>query len=91
MKGSTKYMNINWKVRIKNPVFWITMIPSIVSLLYLVLAAFGVTPSITENVFTDALLVLVNALTTVGILVDPTTKGVSDSAQAMTYDKPKAK
>jgi len=83
-------MKINWKVRIKNPVFWVTVIPSIVSLVYLVLAAFDVTPSVTENVIIDAVLVLINALTTVGILVDPTTKGVSDSAQAMTYDKPKS-
>lgn len=82
-------MNINWKVRIKNPVFWVTVIPSIVSLAYLVLAVFGVTPSITENVIVDALLALVGALTTVGVLVDPTTKGVSDSKQAMGYDKPK--
>jgi len=83
-------MHINWKVRIKNPIFWVTVIPSIVSLVYLVLAAFGVTPSITENVFTDALLTLIGALTTVGVLVDPTTKGVSDSTQAMTYNKPKS-
>lgn len=82
-------MNINWKVRIKNPVFWATVIPSIVSLAYLVLAVFGVTSSITENVIVDALLALVGALTTVGVLVDPTTKGVSDSKQAMGYDKPK--
>lgn len=84
-------MNINWKVRIKNPVFWVTVIPSIVSLVYLALSTFGITPSITENAFTDALLALVNALATVGILVDPTTKGVSDSTQAMTYNKPKSK
>lgn len=82
-------MNINWKVRIKNPVFWVTVIPSIVSLVYLVLAVFGVTPSITENVIIDGLLAVVGALTTVGVLVDPTTKGVSDSKQAMGYDKPK--
>ena len=83
-------MKINWKVRIKNPVFWVTVIPSIVSAVYLVLAAFRVTPSVTENVITDALLAAVGALTTVGVLVDPTTKGISDSAQAMTYDKPKS-
>lgn len=82
-------MNINWKVRIKNPVFWVTVIPSIVSLVYLVLAVFSVTPSVTENAIVDALLALVGALTTVGVLVDPTTKGVSDSKQAMSYDKPK--
>lgn len=83
-------MNINWKVRIKNPVFWVTVIPSIVSVVYLVLSVFGATPSITENVIVDALLAVVGALTTVGVLVDPTTKGVSDSKQAMDYDKPKS-
>lgn len=82
-------MNINWKVRIKNPVFWVSMIPSVVSLVYLVLAVFGITPSVTENVIVDTLLAVVGALTTVGVLVDPTTKGVSDSKQAMGYDKPK--
>lgn len=83
-------MNINWKVRIKNPVFWVTVIPSIVSVVYLLLAAFGVTPSVTENVIVDGLLAVVGALTTVGVLVDPTTKGVSDSKQAMGYAKPKS-
>ncbi|HJC42005.1 MAG TPA: phage holin, partial [Candidatus Intestinimonas pullistercoris] len=41
----------------------------------------------------DRLLDVVNALFAVlallGIVADPTTKGVGDSAQAMTYDKPK--
>lgn len=82
-------MNINWKVRIKNPVFWVTVIPGIVSVIYQILTIFGVTPSITENVIVDGLLALVSALTTVGVLVDPTTKGLSDSTQAMGYDKPK--
>lgn len=82
-------MNINWKVRIKNPVFWVTVIPSIVSMVYMVLSVLGVTPSISESAIIDALLALVGALTTVGILVDPTTKGLSDSTQAMGYAKPK--
>lgn len=82
-------MNINWKVRIKNPVFWVTVIPSLVSVLYQILAVAGVTPSVTENMIVDGLLALVGGLTTIGVLVDPTTKGVSDSTQAMGYDKPK--
>ena len=58
-------------------------------MIYQILTIFGVTPSITENVIVDGLLALVSALTTVGVLVDPTTKGLSDSTQAMGYDKPK--
>ena len=83
-------MKINWKVRIKNPVFWVTVIPSLVSVVYLVLSVLGVTPSISESALVDALLAVVGALTTVGVLVDPTTKGVSDSTQAMGYEKPKS-
>ena len=41
----------------------------------------------------EKLLDVVNALFAVlallGIVTDPTTSGVSDSAQALTYDKPK--
>ena len=41
----------------------------------------------------DRLLDVVNALFAVlallGVVADPTTKGVGDSAQALTYDKPK--
>ena len=46
-----------------------------------------------HGVDVDKLLAVVNALfgvlTILGIVTDPTTKGVGDSTQALTYDKPK--
>lgn len=82
-------MKINWKVRLKNPVFWMTMIPALASFVYTVLGCFGVVPSISEDVLVNALTSIITALATVGVLVDPTTKNVSDSNKAMMYSEPR--
>lgn len=82
-------MKINWKVRIKNPVFWTTLIPAAVTFAYTLLSLAGIFPSISEEMMVKGLFCIITGLTTLGVLVDPTTAGVSDSAQAMTYDKPK--
>ena len=81
-------MKINWKVRLKNPVFWLTVIPAGIALVYTVLGLFGVVPSISEDVLVNAVTAIISALTTVGVLVDPTTKGVGDSDRALTYEEP---
>lgn len=82
---------INWKVRIKNKTFWLALIPAILVLIQVILALFGVSFDITD--LQEKLLAVVNAafvlLTVLGIVVDPTTKGVSDSEQARTYTEPK--
>ena len=82
------YMKINWKVRLKNPVFWLTVIPAAVTFIYTVLGAFGVVPAISEEMIVNIITALVSALTTLGVLVDPTTKGVGDSERALGYDSP---
>ena len=81
-------MKINWKVRLKNPVFWLTVIPAVIALVYTVLGLFGVVPTISEDVLVNAVTAIISALTTVGVLIDPTTKGVGDSERAMTYEVP---
>ena len=89
-KGGTK-VKINWKIRIKNRNFWITIIPAVLLLVQTVAAVFGVSIDLGE--LGDKLIALVNAafvvLTILGIVTDPTTSGISDSEQAMGYDKPK--
>lgn len=85
--------NINWLVRIKNKQFWLTLIPAVLLLIQVVAAVFGYTLDLGD--LGNKLLAVVNALFAVlsilGIVTDPTTKGVSDSAQAMTYTQPKEK
>lgn len=81
-------MKLNLKVRMKNPVFWLTIIPAVIAFIYSIIGIFGIVPSISEDVTVNALTAIVTALTTLGVLVDPTTSGVSDSERAMTYDEP---
>ena len=81
-------MKINFKVRAKNPVFWLTVIPALVTFVYTVLGACGVVPSLSQDVVVNIVTALISALTTIGVLVDPTTKGVGDSARALGYDRP---
>lgn len=81
-------MKINLKVRFKNPVFWLTVIPTVITFVYTVLGAFGVVPAISQEMIVNIVTALISALTTIGVLVDPTTKGVGDSERALGYDKP---
>lgn len=76
---------MNWKIRLRNPVFWTTVTAAGATLVYSILALFDVVPRMTESAFMNAVTVVVSALTTLGVLVDPTTKGIKDSARAMTY------
>ncbi len=89
-------MSINWKVRIKNPVFWAQVAVAIVAP---ILAGLGLQweDMTTWAAFGDALfkavmnpVIVVSVIVSLwGIINDPTTKGLSDSAQAMTYTEPK--
>lgn len=84
-------MSINWKVRLRNKTFWLSLIPAALLLVQVVAAVFGYTLDLGD--LGNKLLAVVNALFAVlsilGVVTDPTTKGVSDSAQAMNYDVPK--
>lgn len=78
-------MKINWKARFKNKTFVITFVTLIVAFIFQILGLFGIIPSISEETIVNILTIGVNVLATLGVLVDPTTDGVSDSDRAMTY------
>ena len=84
-------MNINWKVRIANLNFWLALIPAALLLVQVVAAVFGFTLDLGDlgNKLLDVVNAVFALLTILGIVTDPTTKGISDSTQAMSYDKPK--
>lgn len=80
-------MKINWKVRLKNKTFWILFIPALLILIQTVATLFGVSLDLSE--LQGKLLAIVEAVfVLVGVIVDPTTKGISDGAIGLTYDEP---
>lgn len=82
---------INWTVRLKNKTFWLSLIPAVLLLVQVVAAVFGINLDMGD--LGNKLLAVVNAvfavLVILGVVNDPTTAGMSDSNQAMTYTKPK--
>ena len=81
---------LNLKVRLRNPVFWLTAIPAIAACVYTILGLFGIVPAIAEDALVNALSAIIAALATLGVLIDPTTSGIKDSKQAMEYIVPKS-
>lgn len=81
---------INWIVRIKNRNFWLAVIPAVLLLVQTVAAVFGYTLDLGD--IGNRLIAVINAvfgvLVVLGVVVDPTTAGVSDSNRAMNYTKP---
>jgi phi LC3 family holin len=79
---------INWKVRFKNKVWLAAFIALIISFVYQVLAMFDIAPVITQDSVIQAANLVLMMLSAMGVLVDPTTTGITDSRRAMSYTKP---
>ena len=84
-------MNINWIVRIKNKAFWLALIPAVLLLIQVIAAPFGYKWDFV--VLNEQLAAIINAvfgvLAILGVVTDPTTAGITDSKQALTYTTPK--
>lgn len=83
-------MRINWEVRVKNKTFWLTFIPAVLLMIQTIMAPFGYKWDFV--VLNQQLAAIVNSvfgvLSLLGVVIDATTPGASDSARALTYDKP---
>ena len=82
-------MNINWKLRLQNKTTLTTLILAIIAFVYQVLGIFGIVPGIDQNTMVNLCGLIINLLVAVGIVVDPTTVGISDSTKALEYTEPK--
>ena len=86
---------LNWKVRVKNPMFWAQIVLSIIMP---ILAYMGLTAEDLSSwaALGDVLLKAISSPYILGLVIvsmynaitDPTTTGFADSKRALTYDKP---
>ena len=81
-------MKINWPVRLKNRVWLATVISFIVSTVYQWLGYFDIVPAVTQDAVLQLVSAVLQALSLLGLIVDPTTAGVADSRRAMEYETP---
>lgn len=92
-------MKINWRVRLQSPQFWLGLIGVITSpiLSYLGitgsdLTTWGSVLEVLQDFISNPYLictVVMAVLSFIGVITDPTTKGICDSAEALEYKKRK--
>lgn len=80
---------INWTVRLRNKTWLASMLALIVTFVYDMLAMLDVMPPVGEEWVLDVINTALMLLGMMGVVTDPTTKGMGDSAQALTYTEPK--
>lgn len=73
---------INWKLRLQRADFWVAL----VGLLTLLAQQLGFELPSNISAITNTLL---SIAVLVGLVNDPTTKGLNDSQRALSYDEPK--
>lgn len=91
-------MNINWRVRGKNPLFWFQLFLSVIVPIG---AYFGLTGQditswpilfdVTLKALSNPYVLFIVGVSVFNALNDPTTKGVGDSSLAMRYKEPKGR
>lgn len=79
-------MKINWKIRLRNRTWLATVLATIVTFVYDLLAMLEVVPSVDQNGVMNLITILLSLLTALGVVIDPTTPGAADSDRAMTYE-----
>ena len=84
-------MKINWTVRMKNKLFWLAFIPALLMLIKSVTNVFGITLELNalESNLVEVVEAVFMVLGIIGVVADPTTAGIGDSENALTYDAPK--
>lgn len=78
MKGET----MNLKLRLKNKATLVALASSLIAFIYQILGILGITAPIAQDAASQLVGIILNILVTVGVLVDPTTKGIGDSELA---------
>lgn len=73
---------INWKLRLQNKATVVALCSAALTFVYTVLGLFGVVPSVTQTTAGDFVMAALNVLTALGVLVDPTTPGVTEIGRA---------
>ena len=81
-------MKINWKVRLRNKTWLMSIIALIITFVYDLLAMLEIVPAVTEDWIMSIVQTVLTLLTALGVVIDPTTQGMGDSERAMLYQEP---
>lgn len=80
---------MNFKLRLKNKITLATLATLVITFIYQVLGVFEIVPTISQETIMQLVGLILNVFVALGVVVDPTTAGIKDSAQAMNYTEPR--
>jgi phi LC3 family holin len=72
---------MNIKARLRNKTFIAAIISAVIACVYQILGVCGVVAPISQDGVIQAVGIILNILVGIGVLVDPTTKGISDKSE----------
>ena len=78
---------LNLKIRLRNKTFLAGATSVIVAAVYQILGLCGVTPAVSQSDAINIISLLLTVLAGIGVVVDPTTDGVGDSARVLARGK----
>lgn len=81
-------MKINWKVRLRNKAWLMSVIALVITFVYDLLSMLEIVPAVTKDWLMSIVQTALTLLAGLGVLIDPTTPGVGDSNRAMLYQEP---
>lgn len=82
-------MKLNLKVRMRHKTFILSLLALILSLASQIAGMFGIDITVYNDQITELAETILMILGLLGVVIDPTTSGLNDSEQAMSYEKPK--
>ncbi|MCT6816705.1 MAG: phage holin [Lysinibacillus fusiformis] len=82
-------MKINWKVHLQHKQFCVSLIALLLVLANQTAGIFNVDITIYNAKITTVSETVLSILGLLGIIIDPTTVGMSDSTQALKYEAPR--
>lgn len=80
---------INWKLRFKNKISLAALIAATIAFVYQILGIFEIVPAVSQDTIEQLAGIIINLLVAFGIVVDPSTHGLKDTAKVMTYQEPR--
>ena len=79
---------MNLKLRLQNKTTLTALLLTICTFVYQVCGLFEIVPPLAEDTIVQLIGLIVNLLVGLGVVVDPTTKGIGDSQRALNYREP---
>lgn len=80
-------IKLNIKLRFKNKATFVAFLLAIIGAIYQILNIFEIVPDVDQSTIESLVYTIADVLVALGVLIDPTTPGISDSDRAMEYDE----